>query len=364
MSTRPKVTAEPILSLRDLAMHFPAGGGGLFGGPRRLIRALDGVDLDIARGETLGLVGESGSGKSTLGRCLVRLYQPTRGKILFEGEDLAAMNGEKLRKRRQRLQMIFQDPYASLNPRMTVEDIVAEPIRVHRLARGADIRERVKELMEMVGLDPRFIRRYPHEFSGGQRQRVGIARALATQPTFIVADEPISALDVSIQAQILNLLADLKERLHLTTLFISHDLSAIRHVSDRVAVLYLGRLAEIGPAALIDSDPRHPYTVALLSAAPRPDPRAAHRPILLAGDPPSPLTPPSGCRFHPRCPLAVERCRVEEPLLRELEGDDKRLVACHLAEEVSHLMGMVGRVEVSGQHLSRLTLPSNASDVH
>lgn len=341
MNTRLNVGTEPILSLRDLAMHFPAGGGGLFGGPPRRVKALDGVDLDIARGETLGLVGESGSGKSTLGRCLVRLYQPTRGQIVFEGEDLAVLQGEQLRKRRQRIQMIFQDPYASLNPRMTVEDIVAEPIRVHHLAKGAGIRARVMELMEMVGLDPRFIRRYPHEFSGGQRQRVGIARALATQPTFIVADEPISALDVSIQAQILNLMADLKERLHLTTLFISHDLSAIRHVSDRMAVLYLGRLAEIGPAHLIDTEPRHPYTVALLSAAPRPDPRATHRPILLSGDPPSPLTPPSGCRFHPRCPLVVDRCRMEEPMLRAIEGDGNRLVACHLAEQVPGLMGSV-----------------------
>jgi oligopeptide/dipeptide ABC transporter ATP-binding protein len=332
-------STTPLISVRDLAMHF-ATGGGLLGGERRVVRALDGIDLDIVRGETLGLVGESGSGKSTLGRCLVRLYRPTRGRILHDGEDLALLGGAALRARRRRLAMIFQDPYASLNPRMTVEDIVGEPLAVHRLASGAARRARVIELMEMTGLDPRFIRRYPHEFSGGQRQRIGIARALATGPEFIVADEPISALDVSIQAQILNLMSDLKERLGLTTLFISHDLAAIRHVSDRVAVLYLGLVIELAPAEAIDRRPHHPYTVSLLSAAPSADPARGQRPILLTGDPPSPLAPPPGCRFHPRCPLAFERCRTEVPALRPLTTEDGgRLVACHIAEEVPGRLG-------------------------
>jgi oligopeptide transport system ATP-binding protein len=341
-STDRRDGGDVLIAVRDLAMHFPAGGGFL-GGEHRVVHALDGVDFDIVRGETLGLVGESGSGKSTLGRCLVRLYRPTRGRILYDGDDLAHLGGAAMRARRQRLQMIFQDPYASLNPRMTVEDIVGEPLAVHRLAAGSARRARVTALMEMVGLDPRFIRRYPHEFSGGQRQRIGIARALATGPEFIVADEPISALDVSIQAQILNLMSDLKSRLGLTTLFISHDLSAIRHVSDRMAVLYLGKLAEIGPAAELEAQPCHPYTVALLAAAPSADPAVPRRSILLAGDPPSPLAPPSGCRFHPRCPLATGRCAVDEPELRPLATTNEgrvapvtstRLVACHYAEEV------------------------------
>jgi oligopeptide transport system ATP-binding protein len=324
-----------LLSARDLTLHFPAGGGGLFGGPKLVVRAVDGVDLDVAAGETLGLVGESGSGKSTLGRTLLRLYRPTTGTITFGGEELADATGERLRRVRRRMQMIFQDPYASLNPRMTVEDIVAEPLRVHRIVTAGDVRPRVQELMRLVGLEPRFIRRYPHEFSGGQRQRIGIARALASEPEFIVADEPISALDVSIQAQILNLMADLKERLHLTTLFISHDLAAVRHVSDRIAVMYLGKLVEVGPAGAVTGAPRHPYSVALLSAVPEPDPgmQARRRPILLAGDPPSPMKPPSGCRFHPRCPMAEARCRVEEPELREVRPGHRS--ACHFSEKIT-----------------------------
>ncbi|HEX7881014.1 MAG TPA: oligopeptide/dipeptide ABC transporter ATP-binding protein [Candidatus Eisenbacteria bacterium] len=340
------MTTDALISVRELAMHFPVGSAGLFGGGRRVLRALDGIDLDIVRGETLGLVGESGSGKSTLGRCLVRLYQPTRGRILHDGEDLAHLGGAAMRARRRLLSMIFQDPYASLNPRMTVEDIVGEPLAVHRLASGAARRAKVGELMELVGLDPRFIRRYPHEFSGGQRQRIGIARALATGPEFIVADEPISALDVSIQAQILNLMSDVKSRLGLTTLFISHDLAAIRHVSDRVAVLYLGKLVELGPAAAIEEQPCHPYTVALLSAAPSINPTRARRAILLPGDPPSPLAPPSGCRFHPRCPLAFDRCRTEEPMLRPINTTTGvRLAACHVAEEVPSRLTEFARSE-------------------
>jgi oligopeptide transport system ATP-binding protein len=310
-------------------MHFPT--------PHGVVRAVDGVDLAIRRGETLGLVGESGCGKSTLGRCLVRLYKPTAGRILFEGRDLAALSGSELRKQRRHIQMIFQDPYASLNPRMTVGDIIAEPLQVHRLARGAELTARVQELMTLTGLDPRMVRRYPHEFSGGQRQRIGIARALALNPEFIVADEPISALDVSIQAQILNLLAELQERLRLTLLFISHDLSAVRHISDRIAVMYLGRVAEVAPAATLYAAPRHPYTAALVSSAPVPVPGAERRPILLSGDIPSPLNPPPGCRFHTRCPLAEARCRTEEPALRAVEPG--RWSACHFAESVEERMG-------------------------
>ena len=305
---------EPLLSIRDLAVHFDLGG-------KRLVKAVDGVSLDIFRGETLGLVGESGCGKSTLGRAILRLIEPTAGQVIFRNQDLAHLSSRALRDQRRHLQIIFQDPYASLNPRMTIGQIVGEPLETFRLARGAAAEQRVKELLETVGLSQRYIKRYPHEFSGGQRQRIGIARALAVDPDFIVADEPISALDVSIQAQILNLLERLQEQKQLTYLFISHDLRAIRHVSDRVAVMYLGKLVELADAKTIYDEPLMPYTKALISAVPVPDPRieATRQRITLEGDVPSPINPPSGCRFHTRCPFAIEACREVEPQLVEIK---------------------------------------------
>src|SRR5690349_11500942 len=305
---------EPLLSIRDLKVHFDLGG-------KRLVKAVDGVSLDIFRGETLGLVGESGCGKSTLGRALLRLTEPTSGQVIFRNQDLAQLSGRSLREQRRHLQIIFQDPYASLNPRMTIGQIIGEPLETFRLARGAAAEQRVKELLETVGLSRRYIKRYPHEFSGGQRQRIGIARALAVDPDFIVADEPISALDVSIQAQILNLLERLQEQKQLTYLFISHDLRAIRHVSDRAAVMYLGKLVEVADAKTIYDEPLMPYTKALISAVPVPDPQieATRQRITLEGDVPSPINPPSGCRFHTRCPFAIEACREVEPQLVEIK---------------------------------------------
>lgn len=318
---------DPLLAIRDLKVHFDLGGGGfvdrLVGGNpvRRVVKAVDGVSLDIQRGETMGLVGESGCGKSTLGRSIVRLTEPTAGQVLYGGRDLAHLSGRELREQRRHLQIIFQDPYASLNPRMTVGQIVGEPLETFRLARGADADKRVQELLETVGLSKRYIKRYPHEFSGGQRQRIGIARALAVDPDFIVADEPISALDVSIQAQIMNLLEKLQREKNLTYLFISHDLRAIRHVSDRVAVMYLGKLVEVAEAKTIYEDPLMPYTKALISAVPVPDPvvEAARQRIVLEGDVPSPINPPSGCRFHTRCPYAIQACREVVPPLVEIK---------------------------------------------
>jgi oligopeptide transport system ATP-binding protein len=319
---------EPLIAIRGLKVHFDLGGGGVFdklvgGSPvRRVVKAVDGVTIDIFPGETLGLVGESGCGKSTLGRALLRLTEPTGGQVLFRGQDLARLSKGEMRTQRKYLQMIFQDPYASLNPRMTVSQIISEPLETFGLAGGGGVREsRVRELMETVGLSPRFLKRYPHEFSGGQRQRIGIARALAADPDFIVADEPISALDVSIQAQIMNLLDRLQRERNLTYLFISHDLRAIRHVSDRVAVMYLGRLVEIADAKVIYRDPLMPYTKALISAVPVPDPvvEAARRRIVLQGDVPSPINPPSGCPFHTRCPWAIEKCREVVPPLAEVK---------------------------------------------
>ena len=316
-----------LLSIRDLKVHFDLGGDDLLnrlirpGTGKRVVKAVDGVSLDIFQGETLGLVGESGCGKSTLGRAILRLIQPTAGQVVFRNQDLAQMSNRKLREQRRHLQIIFQDPYASLNPRMTIGQIVGEPLETFNLARGAEAERRVQELMETVGLNKRFIKRYPHEFSGGQRQRIGIARALAVDPDFIVADEPISALDVSIQAQILNLLERLQREKNLTYLFISHDLRAIRHVSDRTAVMYLGKLVELGAAKTIYDEPLMPYTKALISSVPIPDPRieAARQRIILEGDVPSPINPPTGCRFHTRCPFAIGVCRETEPKLVEIK---------------------------------------------
>jgi len=338
----------PLLAIRDLKVHFDLGGGTtwdkLVGGSpvKRTVKAVDGVTLDIARGETLGLVGESGCGKSTLGRAILRLTEPTSGQVLYHNRDLAHLSGRELREHRRHLQIIFQDPYASLNPRMTVGQIVGEPLETFRLAQGKAAEERVQELLETVGLSRRFIKRYPHEFSGGQRQRIGIARALAVDPDFIVADEPISALDVSIQAQIMNLLERLQRQKNLTYLFISHDLRAIRHVSDRVAVMYLGKLVEVADAATIYREPLMPYTKALISAVPVPDPEveAKRQRIVLEGDVPSPINPPQGCRFHTRCPFAIQACKEVVPQLVEIKP--KHWAACiRISREQPHIENVV-----------------------
>src|SRR5258706_2034059 len=313
--------AQPLISIRDLKVHFPLASGSLFRRSLKVVKAVDGVTLDISPGETLGLVGESGCGKSTLGRTILRLIDPTAGQILFRGNDLAHLSKSAMREQRRHLQIIFQDPYASLNPRMTVSQIIGEPLETFQLAKGRAKQERVQELMEMVGLSARFLKRYPHEFSGGQRQRIGIARALAVDPTFIVADEPISALDVSIQAQIMNLLDRLRRQRNLTYLFISHDLRAIQHVSDRVAVMYLGKIVELADGKTVYKNALMPYTKALISAVPVPDPKAEakRRRIVLEGDVPSPINPPRGCRFHTRCPYAIDVCREFEPQLVQIK---------------------------------------------
>jgi oligopeptide transport system ATP-binding protein len=323
--------SAPLLEVRDLAMHFPVGGG-MFAKPAGVVKAIDGISFSIRKGETLGLVGESGCGKTTTGRCILQLERPTSGSIIFEGIDMVTLDAAELRAVRRRVQVIFQDPYSSLNPRMTVGQILAEPLKVHRLVPDKGERElRVRELLVQVGLLPQHAGRYPHQLSGGQRQRVGIARALAMDPALIVCDEPVSALDVSIQAQIINLLEELQERLGLTYLFIAHDLSVVRHISDRVAVMYLGKIVELADRQTLYEDPQHPYTRALLSAVPIPDPKieATRERTVLRGEVPSPLKPPSGCVFHPRCPIAVDRCSAEVPALRELRPG--HLGACHLA---------------------------------
>ncbi|MDQ6636401.1 MAG: dipeptide ABC transporter ATP-binding protein [Candidatus Dormibacteraeota bacterium] len=322
-----------LVSVEDVTKHFPIGAGLLGGGSA--VRAVDGVSFEVRAGETLGLVGESGCGKSTLGRVIAQLHPATSGKVIFQGQDLVPMRGEKLRRMRQELQMIFQDPYASLNPRMTVGEIIGEPLKNFGLARGKERSNRVHEVMRTCGLNPNFLNRYPHEFSGGQRQRIGIARALVLNPTFIVADEPISALDVSIQAQIVNLMEDLQNRFKLTYLFIAHDLSVVRHLSDRVAVMYLGKIMEIADSHSIYENPLHPYTKALLSSIPIPDPdlEAKRQPILLQGEIPSPVNPPSGCRFHTRCPIAqFPICSEQEPPLESKV--DGHLAACHFAGQL------------------------------
>ncbi len=308
-----------LISLEDLQVHYRSGGG-LFSAAKA-VRAVDGVTLNIKKGETLGLVGESGCGKSTLGKAILRLTEPTGGKVFYNGTDLAHLPQSAMREQRKHLQMIFQDPYASLNPRMTVGQIIGEPIRTFGLAKGGSVEAKVQDLMETVGLSRRFIKRYPHEFSGGQRQRIGIARALAVDPEFIVADEPISALDVSIQAQIMNLMEQLQDEKHLTYLFISHDLRAVRHVSDRVAVMYLGKSVELAPGKNIYADPLMPYTKALISAVPVPDPEieASRERIILTGDVPSPINPPPGCHFHTRCAYAIEDCKQIVPRLIQIK---------------------------------------------
>ena len=323
--------SEVLLEVRDLVKHFPVGGG-FFKRAGGTVRAVDGVSFSLRRGETLGLVGESGCGKTTTGRCILQLERPTSGKIIFEGTDLATHSEQQLRELRRHMQVIFQDPYSSLNPRMTIGQILAEPLKVHRLVSGKAAREkRIQELLTQVGLLPQHAQRYPHQLSGGQRQRVGIARALAMEPSLIICDEPVSALDVSIQAQIINLLEELQSRLGLTYLFIAHDLSVVRHISDRVVVMYLGKVAEVADRQALYEAPVHPYTRALLSAVPIPDPKleATRERTVLRGEVPSSLTPPAGCVFHPRCPIAEARCSAEIPRLREIHPG--HWGACHLA---------------------------------
>ncbi len=322
--------ADKLLEVRGLKKYFPITSGIILQRVKAYVKAVDGLDFFVRKGETLGLVGESGCGKSTTGRSILQLYRPTAGEVLFQGKDLCKLQGEELRKMRRNMQMIFQDPYASLNPRMTVGDIIGEPLEVHNIAKGKEKKERVQELLKIVGLNPYFVNRYPHEFSGGQRQRIGVARALAVNPAFIVCDEPISALDVSIQAQIINLLEELQAQFHLTYLFIAHDLSVVRHISDRVAVMYLGKIVELTDRDSLYKNPLHPYTKALLSAVPIPDPIVEEKRerIILTGDVPSPVNPPSGCRFHTRCPIAIERCKHEDPEFRDV--GHLHFVACHL----------------------------------
>lgn len=322
---------QVLVKVKQLKKHFPITKGILIQKQVGAVKAVDGVSFDIYRGETLGLVGESGCGKTTTGRTILQLYRPTEGNVNFDGIELTTTKGEKLRKIRRRMQMIFQDPYASLNPRWTISRIISEPMRVHKLNSGKDRNERVKELLELVHLNALYLNRYPHEFSGGQRQRIGIARALASDPDFIVCDEPISALDVSIQAQVVNLLEELQDEFNLTYLFIAHDLSMVRHICNRVAVMYLGVMVEMAGRDELYDNPKHPYTQALLSAVPIPDPietRSRQR-IILAGDPPSPVNPPKGCRFHPRCPIAQEVCSQQTPQWREIKPD--HWIACHEA---------------------------------
>ena len=320
---------EVLIEVKNMKMYFPVTSGIIFQRKVADIKAVDDVSFFIRRGETLGLVGESGCGKTTTGRCVLQLYRPTGGEVLFEGQDLTKMNNSEVRKFRRRMQMIFQDPYSSLNPRQTCGSIIGEPLIVHKMVRNKkEYREQVAELQSVVGLNPYMASRYPHEFSGGQRQRIGVARALAVRPSLIVCDEPVSALDVSIQAQVINLLEELQEQFNLTYLFIAHDLSVVRHISDRIAVMYLGHIVEVADRTELYENPLHPYTKALLSAVPIPDPviEAQRERIILTGDVPSPLHPPSGCVFHTRCPIAIEECSLGVPELRNMGSD--HWVAC------------------------------------
>ncbi len=330
------VASNTLVDVRDLKMYFPLTRGIVLQRVVGYVRAVDGVSFSIERGKTLGLVGESGSGKTTIGRTIVRLYKPTGGEIMFGDVDLATLKGESLRQMRQRVQMVFQDPFASLNPRFTIGSLIAEPMHIYKVASHKEIRDRTSELLRVVGLRAEYIDRYPHEFSGGQRQRIAVARALSINPEFVIADEPVSALDVSIRAQVLNLLQNLQERFNLTYLFVSHDLSVVRHVADRIAVMYLGKIVEMSDRDELYRAPKHPYTRALLSAVPIPDPQIEkHRQrIILSGDQPSPIKLPSGCRFHTRCPMAQDICREIEPVFEAKEGRE-HFAACHFSEKVT-----------------------------
>jgi oligopeptide/dipeptide ABC transporter ATP-binding protein len=319
---------EVLLEVKNLVKHFPIRQGIIFTKQVGAVQAVDDISFNVHKGETLGLVGESGCGKTTTGRLILRLLEATSGEIYFDGKNIPALPKDEMRELRKEMQIIFQDPYGSLNPRMTVGDIIGEPLHIHKLARGPEKEKRVRELLEVVGLNAFHARRFPHEFSGGQRQRIGIARALAVNPRLIIADEPVSALDVSIQAQVINLLEDLQEEYGLTYLFIAHDLSVVKHISDRVAVMYLGKIVELTGKDELYRNPKHPYTQALLSAIPEADPTIKKERILLRGDVPSPINPPKGCRFHTRCPKAMDICRVEEPEF--VDTGDGHFVACHL----------------------------------
>ncbi len=330
------VASKTLVDIRDLKMYFPLTRGIVLQRVVGYVRAVDGVTFSIERGQTMGLVGESGSGKTTIGRTIVRLYKPTSGQILFENRDLATLEGESMRQIRQRVQMIFQDPFASLNPRFTIGSLIAEPMHIYHVGSNSEIRERTEELLRVVGLRSEYIDRYPHEFSGGQRQRIAVARALSINPEFVIADEPVSALDVSVRAQVLNLLQRLQEQFNLTYLFVSHDLSVVRHVADRIAVMYLGKIVELSDRDELYAAPKHPYTKALLSAIPIPDPKIEkrrHRSIL-SGDLPSPIRIPTGCRFHTRCPMAQDICREVEPPFEAKEGRE-HYAACHFSDRVT-----------------------------
>ena len=353
-----------LVEVDDLKVYFPIRSG-IFKTVKGSVRAVDGVTIEVRRGETLGLVGESGCGKSTIGRAMIRLRDATGGSVRFDGVDLFSLKTDELRRMRRRMQIIFQDPYGSLDPRMTVSAIISEPIETHNLASGSEKDDRVADLLKLVGLDPNYVRRYPHEFSGGQRQRIGVARALAVEPEFIVCDEPISALDVSIQAQVLNLLTDLRSRLGLTYLFVAHDLSVVKHISDRVAVMYLGKIVEVGPPDSLYSAPGHPYTRALLSAVPVPDPVAERKRkrVILKGDVPSPVNPPPGCRFHTRCWLyerlgQPEDCRTIDPPLDRVAGATDHRAACHYWSE--SIKTDVGVAHITGEPLIRRGTPASA----